>query len=200
MQDLGIIGKSDPVGSTARVTCNSGVEQTEHPGTELGMDAVEHPDYSRCDVVASGELRVLFRQGSHGTYVARTAIHDARLVQITEENVSFRWKNRDAGRVDICTLPGGEFVRCYLRHVLPRSLRSIRYYGFCHPAAKAKRLHVQCHAGGRVQLGNTTPVPPPPMGSPLCPCCRRPMTFLRRIRSPCSPPGPVALFTQVAKA
>jgi hypothetical protein len=32
-----------------------------------------------------------------------------------------------------------EFVKRYLRHVLPSGLRSIRYYGFCHPAAKVKQ-------------------------------------------------------------
>jgi hypothetical protein len=41
------------------------------------------------------------------------------------------------------TLTGSEFVCHYLRHVLPSGLRSIRYYGFCHPAAKAKRQRIQ---------------------------------------------------------
>jgi hypothetical protein len=93
-----------------------------------------------------------------GAYVARTAIGDARMVRITEETVTFRWKNRDAGnRTELCTLQGVEFVERYLRHVLPRGLRSIRYYGFCHPSAKVKRLRVQCHAGGPVQLGASLP-------------------------------------------
>ena len=138
-----------------------------------------------------------------GTYVARTAIYDARLVQVTRETVSFRWKNRDAGRVDVCTLPGVEFVRRYLQHVLPRGLRSIRYYGFCHPAAKAKRLRVQCHAGGPVQLGDTSPVPAPLARPYCCPRCDHPMTLLRKIPSPYTqrgPPPPTALFTQLAKA
>jgi hypothetical protein len=55
-----------------------------------------------------------------------------------------------------------EFVARYLRHVLPRGLRSIRYYGFCHPAARAKRLRVQTHAGGPVQFGDSTPLPTTP--------------------------------------
>lgn len=65
-----------------------------------------------------------------GNYVARTAISDARLVRVGEDTVTFRWKNRDAAhRTEICTLPGVEFVARYLRHVLPRGLRSVRYYG-----------------------------------------------------------------------
>lgn len=110
-----------------------------------------------------------------GTYVARTAINDGRLVRVDEHSVSFRWKNRQAQRTETCTLPGPEFVRRYLRHVLPQGLRSIRYYGFCHPAARVKRLRVQCHAGGIIQLGALVPVPLPTSIPPRCPCCHRPM-------------------------
>ncbi len=101
------------------------------------------------------------------------------MVRMDDSTVTFRWKNRAAdNRREICTLPGVEFVRRYLRHVLPRGLRSIRYYGFCHPAARAKRLRVQCHAGGPVQLGAVTPPPAPPSPVPLCRCCQQPMQLL----------------------
>ena len=117
-----------------------------------------------------------------GAYVARTAISDGRLVRVDDRTVTFRWKNRAAGnRREISTIPGVEFVARYLRHVLPRGLRSIRYYGFCHPAARAKRLRVQTHAGGPVQFGATTPLPTTPAPLPLCPCCRQPMRLLLRI-------------------
>jgi hypothetical protein len=127
-----------------------------------------------------------------GAYVARTAISDARILKVTDHDVTFRWKNRDAGnRQEICTLPGVEFVRRYLRHVLPRGLRSIRYYGFCHPAAKANRLRVQLHTGRPVQLGASTPVPTPsPSTAPLCPCCRQPMRLLLVIPPPYRQRGP----------
>ena len=52
------------------------------------------------------------------------------------------------------TLTGSEFVRRYLRHVLPSGLRSIRYYGFCHPAAKAKRQRIQIHTGMPFELNS----------------------------------------------
>ena len=117
-----------------------------------------------------------------GAYVARTALSDARMVGIDDHTVRFGWKNRAAGnRREICTLPGMEFVARYLRHVLPRGLRSIRYYGFCHPAARANRMRVQCHAGGTVQWGASTPLTAPPASVPLCPCCRRPMRPLNLI-------------------
>lgn len=129
-----------------------------------------------------------------GAYVARTAIADSRMVQVDGRTVRFRWKNRAEGnRRETCTLPGVEFVARYLRHVLPRGLRSIRYYGFCHPAARTKRLRVQCHAGGPVQLGDsrTGPASPPPL--PTCPCCQKPMRLLHAVAPDHRQRGPPAV-------
>jgi len=132
-----------------------------------------------------------------GVYVARTAISDARMVDVTSRNVIFRWKNRDAGnRLETSSLTGEEFVRRYLRHVLPRGLRSIRYYGFCHPTAKANRLRVQLHSGGRVQLGAADAPTPLLPTAPLCPRCQQPMRLIGRAPSPYrqrGPPRPMSL-------
>lgn len=126
-----------------------------------------------------------------GAYVARTAIGDARLVRVDEKTVSFRWKNREAvNRREVCTIPGVEFVERYIRHVLPRGLRSIRHYGFCHPAARVTRLRVQCHAGGPVHFGAPAKVSPPPSPIPVCPCCRRPMRLMNLFPPPYRKRGP----------
>ena len=123
-----------------------------------------------------------------GTYVARTAITDARLLDITSQAVTFRWKDRaHQNRSQRLTLPGVEFVRRYLRHVLPRGLRSVRYYGFCHPTAKASRLRVQLHSGKPLDLGRPARVSNLPQdvlpepSAPLCPKCGHPMQLLLSI-------------------
>jgi hypothetical protein len=116
-----------------------------------------------------------------GAYVARTAINDARLLAVTEDSVTFRWKDRsDHNRTKIKTLPGVEFVRHYLRHVLPIGLRSVRYYGFCHPTAKASRLSVQLHSGRVLHFGPSEPVSCPASidSPPLCPKCGQPMQLI----------------------
>ena len=118
-----------------------------------------------------------------GTYVARTAIRDERIVALDEHTVTFRWKNRNHDRLEPLTLPGIEFVRRYLRHVLPQGLRSARYYGFCHPAAKASRLRVQCHSGSPVQLGAPTDAIPAAASSRSAPPCPHCGTPTRRIAS-----------------
>ena len=119
-----------------------------------------------------------------GRYVCRTAIGDSRILSITDTHVSFRWKDRangDAPKTE--TLTGTEFVKRYLRHVLPRGLRAVRYYGFHHPAAKAKRERVAFHTGRPLLIGAAVvvaPAKPPHIVS--CPCCGEPMIKLLRLR------------------
>jgi hypothetical protein len=105
-------------------------------------------------------------------YVARTAITDARILDVNEDSVTFRWKDRsNHNQTGILSLPGVEFVRRYLRHVLPSGLRSVRYYGFCHPTAKANRMRVQLHSGRPVQFGSIESVAPPAATDSSCPAC-----------------------------
>lgn len=119
-----------------------------------------------------------------GAYVARTAIGDARILSMDEHNVSFQWKDRaNHDQRKIATITGVEFVKRYLRHVLPRGLRSIRYFGFCHPAAKKKRERIAFHTGMTLVVG-------PPviaakdeaLGVPTCSCCDKPMLRIASFR------------------
>jgi hypothetical protein len=118
-----------------------------------------------------------------GAYVTRTAITNARMIKVDEHSVTFRWKDRDHNQSRIMTLPGIEFARRYLRHVLPRGLRSIRYFGFCHPTAKANRMRVQLHSGRPIQFGDSSDLPPRPAnrGGPACPRCAQPMELVFRL-------------------
>lgn len=114
-----------------------------------------------------------------GAYVSRTALTNARMLRVTQDSVSFRWKDRsDNNRRKELTLSGVEFARRYLRHVLPVGLRSVRYYGFCHPAAKASRLRVQFHSGRVLNFGPIEPLPAPVPDSRLCPLCGQAMQLL----------------------
>lgn len=117
-----------------------------------------------------------------GSYVARTAINDARLVNVTGPSVTFRWKNRQKNnRRETSTIPGVEFVTRYMRHVLPRGLRSIRYYGFCHPAAKTNRMRIQFHTGLAIEFGATPEPASAPSQARLCAHCGGPMRLVLRL-------------------
>jgi len=107
-----------------------------------------------------------------GAYVCRTAIGDSRIVGMDEATVTFRWKDRsDHNRDKQSTISGVEFVRRYLRHVLPRGLRSIRRYGYCHPAAKNQRERLQLHTGMPLVIGAPPDQSEPRSHPRRCPCC-----------------------------
>lgn len=115
-----------------------------------------------------------------GAYVCRTTIADSRILSIDETSVTFSWKDRARGNARrIEKVSGVEFVTRYLRHVLPLSMRAIRRYGFCHPAAKASRERIAFHTGCPIFLG--PPEPPPLSPPPLCPCCGTKMIPILRL-------------------
>ncbi len=119
-----------------------------------------------------------------GAYVCRTAIGDRRILSVNQRHVRLTWRDRsDGNQKKSLQLEGAEFLRRYLRHVLPRGLRSIRYFGFCHPAAVRKRaeVHRLCQTQGPVIQSDpaTTPERSQTPGY-LCAHCQRPMQ--RRLR------------------
>ena len=117
-----------------------------------------------------------------GRYVCRTAIGDSRIVSVTDTHVSFHWKDRANGDLRKTeTITGPEFVKRYLRHVLPRGLRAVRYHGFCHPAAKVKRERIAFHTGRPLLVGAAALAPEKPPHVVTCPCCGEPMAKLLRL-------------------
>jgi len=69
-------------------------------------------------------------------YVFRTAICNARILDMDQTHVTFRWKDRGAGAWRTERLPGVEFLRRFLQHVLPRGFHKVRYYGLWHPSQR----------------------------------------------------------------
>jgi hypothetical protein len=69
-------------------------------------------------------------------YVFRTAISKARMLAMDQTHVTFRWKDRDADAWRTERLPGVEFLRRFLEHVLPRGFHKVRYYGLWHSSKR----------------------------------------------------------------
>ena len=69
-------------------------------------------------------------------YVFRTAITNARILGMDQTHVTFRWKDRTADAWRTERLPGGELLRRFLQHVLPRGFHKVRYYGLWHPSKR----------------------------------------------------------------
>ena len=53
-----------------------------------------------------------------------------------QTHVTFRWKDRSADAWRTERLPGVEFLRRFLQHVLPRGFHKVRYYGLWHPSKR----------------------------------------------------------------
>ena len=69
-------------------------------------------------------------------YVFRTAITNARILDMDQTHVTFRWKDRNADAWCTERLPGVEFLRRFLQHVLPQGFHKVRYYGLWHPSKR----------------------------------------------------------------
>ena len=160
----------------------------------LAVVAAEHGPFQLDEAVWEKDWGVHLQPFGDGTraiqylgrYVCRGSIGDSRIIGIEEGQVSFRWKDRANGGAErVEKLDGVEFVTRYLRHVLPKGMRAIRQYGFCHPAAKAKREKIAFLTGRPLLLGALELPPPKPERPPkVCACCGGPLLFVRKIEAP----------------
>ena len=92
-------------------------------------------------------------------YTHRVAISNHRLVAVTNDTVSFRWKDyRHGSQMRTLTLDVDEFLRRFLLHVLPKRFVRIRYFGLLAPRCRTADL-----ATCRTVLAVA---PPPPVTAP----------------------------------
>src|SRR5262249_8711916 len=76
-------------------------------------------------------------------YTHRVAISNGRLLELSDNEVTFSYKDYAAGNVTkTMTLDVHEFARRFLLHVLPRGFVRIRYYGFLANGCRAKKLEL----------------------------------------------------------
>lgn len=94
-------------------------------------------------------------------YTHRAAISNARLLELKDGEVSFRWKGyAQGGRWRTMRLSAVEFVRRLLMHVLPAGLVRIRHYGLLanrHRREKLARCRELLGAAGAVDVAGADP-------------------------------------------
>lgn len=74
-------------------------------------------------------------------YTHRIAISNHRLLNASDDHVSFTWKDyRHEQRQRVMTLEIEEFVRRFLLHVLPRRFVKIRYFGLLAQSQRMRTL------------------------------------------------------------
>ena len=129
-----------------------------------------------------------------GRYTHRVAIANSRLVDVTDHDVAFRWRDyRQHGKAKIMTLKAHEFIRRFLLHALPDGFHRIRHYGFL----------ANGHRGRKLALCRKLLAATPPEAEPIvdtapstedripsdwyssCPCCGGAMITLAVLTPPC---------------
>lgn len=126
-----------------------------------------------------------------GRYTHRVAISNGRITDMTDDTVSFWYKDyHDSSARKEMTISQDEFIRRFLMHVLPRRFQKIRYYGFLSNGAKARKLRLlfdlQGHQQFTAKFSSDTPkdvILSEVLGIDvhLCPCCgRSSMRYLGR--------------------
>jgi hypothetical protein len=117
-------------------------------------------------------------------YTHRVAISNHRLVAVTDNTVSFRWKDyRHGSQIRTLTLNVDEFLRRFLLHVLPKRFVRIRYFGLLAPRCRTDDL-ATCRT--ILAVAPPPPVTAPSVGSTLtrswpCPRCGAPMRIVERL-------------------
>ena len=81
-------------------------------------------------------------------YFHSIAISNHRILQIDEDGATFRFRdNQHDGEEKEMTLPGVEFIRRFLLHVLPHRFVRIRHFGLHHNQAQGLRRQVRALLG-----------------------------------------------------
>jgi hypothetical protein len=78
-----------------------------------------------------------------GRYTHRVAISNDRLLNVSDGEVTFQWKDyrhRDKQKPLAMTLPAGEFLRRFLMHVRSAGFRRIRHFGYLANRHRAEKL------------------------------------------------------------
>jgi hypothetical protein len=120
-----------------------------------------------------------------GNYTHRVAISNHRLVALTNQDVTFRWRDSAHGnKKRRMTLPVDEFLRRFLLHLLPRGFVRIRHFGFLANRQRALLLPLCFRL---LQDPQSIPLvfpafsPARPHSSWKCPACGATMHVLERL-------------------
>jgi hypothetical protein len=110
-----------------------------------------------------------------GRYAFRIAISNSRLEKFENGQVTFAYRDNKTQQLKHLTLPAQEFIRRFLRHVLPRGFVKVRSYGLwnAHNADKLEKARILLAAQAPPAPG-ALPVQPSPGSRPLalCPHCK----------------------------
>lgn len=115
-------------------------------------------------------------------YTHRVAISNHRLLNVADDEVTFRWKDyAHGGKHRKMTVTGEEFLRRFLLHVLPKGFIRIRFFGFLAARRRAQLLPLcQQLLAGPARLSVNPTLSPAPV-SWHCPRCGGAMIRIEKL-------------------
>jgi hypothetical protein len=143
-----------------------------------------------CQPVGQGQQAL----GYLARYIFRVALSNHNLLQLDNDQVTFRYRASDTGQLRTCTLSALTFIGRFLQHVLPKGFVKVRYYGLFSPAqrqqlAAARQLLAEVQAAEPPHAADETHTGRPGnssvaalMEGPDCPSCGRRMTRFRLLQ------------------
>jgi hypothetical protein len=123
-----------------RQILRKGVLQTEGIAVE---QIIKKAGYKKWNVYAKSPFGSVASVIEYlGRYTHKTAITRHRIVSITQQSITFNYKDyADGNRQKQMTLSKQEFLRRFELHFLPRGFVKIRHYGFLQNHGKINRLN-----------------------------------------------------------
>ena len=125
-----------------------------------------------CKSVGSGQSALVYL----GRYLYRGVIQEKDIVACKDGQVTFRYRNAKTGKMEYRTVPGAQFLRLVLQHVLPKGFRRARNFGFLHPNCKRLIALLQVLFRFVPARASDWVKPRPPI---LCVCCGAVMKIVR---------------------
>lgn len=141
-----------------------------------------------------------------GRYTHKIAISNHRITGITEDAVTFRYKDyRDQGKNKEMTLDATEFIRRFSLHILPKGFPRIRHYGILSSKRKQKTLPaIHDQLGGhymKSEKKNWKQISTEHLGynPDCCPVCKKQTMVTILVFDKRGPPDPSRLHVFIKK-
>ena len=112
------------------------------PDLVLPQAVWSKPWVVHCTVWGEGEQAVLEYLAR---YVFRVAITNTRIVNLDDQTVTIRYKQRKSNRWRTSRISGYELMRRFLQHVLLKGQHKVRYFGMWHPSKRQQAARVRLH-------------------------------------------------------
>ncbi|MDP6991767.1 MAG: transposase [Candidatus Marinimicrobia bacterium] len=85
-----------------------------------------------CKFAGNGEKALIYL----GRYLYKGVVQEKDILACKDGRVTFRYQDSKSKKMLTRTLPGAQFLKLILQHVLPKGFRRTRNFGFLHPNSK----------------------------------------------------------------